>query len=97
MNVAEACRIVHQWQELFSPSASGRSVPGNLVDAVAVIKAYLEGERADGKAIGELEIAEALLMTRQGVRWVMPFVLSAEAMETSKRRKAKGKAPTGSP
>ena len=88
MNIADACKTVHQWQELFEPGASGRRVPGNLIEAVAAIKAYLEREKADGEPIGELEVAEYLLMTREGVGWVMPFVLSAESMEASKRRNA---------
>jgi len=45
-------------------------------------------EKADGKPIHELEIAENLLTTCKGIRWVMPFELSAESMEASKRRKA---------
>jgi hypothetical protein len=50
----------------------------------------LEREKAEGKPIRELEIAEHLLMTREGIRWVMPFVLSAELMEKSRRRKTHG-------
>ena len=67
VNIADACKTVHQWQELFEPGASGRRVPGNLIEAVAAIKAYLEREKADGEPIGELEVAEYLLMTREGV------------------------------
>ena len=89
MTIDEACRTVHAWHELLSMDES-RSTPASLPEAVAVIKAYLEREKADGKPIRELEIAEVLLMTREGVRWVMPFVLSAESMEKTKRRKALG-------
>jgi hypothetical protein len=88
MDIVEACKTVRVWSELFAPGASGRSVPGNLLTAVATVKHYLENAKADGKPIRELEIAEHLLMTREGVRWVMPFVLSAESMEAARRRKA---------
>ena len=86
MEIVEACQTVHVWAELFAPGATGRSVPGNLLIAVATVKRYLENAKADGKPIRELEIAEHLLTTREGVRWVMPFVLSAESIEASKRR-----------
>ena len=90
MNIEDACKTVHRWRELMEPGSSGRSVPGGLSEAVAQIKLYLEREKADGKPIEELQIAEEVLTTRQGIRWVMPFVLSAESMEASKRRKATG-------
>jgi urease gamma subunit len=80
LTIDDACKTVHQWAELLRPGATGRSVPGDLPEAVATIKAYLERERTDGKPIQELVIADELLMTREGVRWVMPFVLSAEKM-----------------
>lgn len=50
----------------------------------------MEREKAEGKPIRELEIAEHRLMTREGIRWVMPFVLSAGSMEKSRRRKTHG-------
>ena len=90
MDIQHACKTVHQWQELFEPNAASSGVPASLPEAVAAIKAYLEREKADGKSIKELVIADALLTTREGVRWVMPFVLSAESMEAAKLRKAQG-------
>jgi hypothetical protein len=86
MTIDDACKTVHRWNDLLEPGATGRSVPGGLPEAVAEIKCYLEREKADGKPIRELEIAEHLLMTREGIRWVMPFVLSAESMEKTRRR-----------
>ena len=88
VNIVDACKTVHMWAELLEPGAAGRNAPGSLVDAVAEVRRYLENAKADGKAIHELVVAEHLLTTREGVRWVMPFVLSAESMEASKRRKA---------
>jgi urease gamma subunit len=87
MDIAEACRTVHEWQEAFAPGAALSSVPKNFPEAVAVLKRNLENAKCDGKSIHELAISEHLLMTREGVRWVMPFVLSAESMEAPKRRK----------
>jgi hypothetical protein len=89
MDIAYACKTVHAWHDLFSMSGS-RSTPASLPQAVAVIKAYLEREKADGKPIQELEIAEALLKTREATRYVMPFVLSCKSSEALKRRKAMG-------
>ena len=88
MDIAEACRTVHQWQDVFEPGATVSCVPKSLSEAVTVLKRYLEYAKCDGKPIHELAVSENLLMTREGVRWVMPFVLSAESMEASKRRKA---------
>lgn len=90
VSIGDACKTVRQWAALFAPDASNRTTPGNLVDAVAAIKGYLEHEKGDGKPIHELVIAEHLLTTRVGVRWVMPFVLSAESIEAAKRRNAQG-------
>jgi hypothetical protein len=75
---------------VFTPGATVSSVSTSLSEAVTVLKRYLENAKCDGKPIHELAISEHLLMTREGVRWVMPFVLSAESMEASKRRKAMG-------
>jgi len=44
---------------------------------VQTLKGYLERVGADAKAIHELEIGEHLLCTSEGVRWVMPQVISA--------------------
>lgn len=90
MNIAEACKTVRLWLELFLTKATSQKHPGELVEFVAVVKAYLEREKVDGKPIRELEISEHLLAPREGVRWVMPFALSAESIETSKCLKALG-------
>ena len=90
MDIAEACRTIHEWQEVFAPGAAVSSVPKSLSEAVTVLKRYLESAKCDGKPIHELAISEHLLMTREGVRWVMPYVQSAESMEASKRRRAMG-------
>jgi len=83
MDIGEACKIVRQWAELFASGATGSVHPGNLAKAVPVVKRYLENARGDGKPIRELEIAEHLLMTRECVLWILPFVLSAETIQAS--------------
>ena len=88
MDIAEACKTVHRWAELLASHAPEGTAPGNLPEAVAEVKRYLEREKADGKPIRELQIAEHLLSTREAAQWVMPFALSAESMEAAKRRKA---------
>ena len=86
MEIFAACETLRICNELFckrqKPSISGFEA----VEAVRVLKAYLERARADGKPIRELDIAETLLFTPEGMRWVMPFVISAEGMLARHRR-----------
>jgi hypothetical protein len=85
MNITDACKIVRRCNESiqsFSAPIDCNSVPL----AVSTLKAYLETARADGKSIDELLISESVLLTPQGMRWVMSFVTAAEAMETNKKR-----------
>ena len=89
MTIDDACKAVHRWAQLLSLASRGGGVPGGLPEAVATIKAYLERESADGKPIIELELTEDQLMSREGIPWIMPLVLSVESMETAKRRKAR--------
>ena len=58
-----------------------------VASAVGVVKAYLQRVRADGKSIHELDIPEHLAFTPEGMRWVMPSVISAEGMLAYSRRK----------
>lgn len=83
MDIRTACRTVCQWRDLLSLAPTAQPSPASLSEAVAVIKAYLEHARE--QQIRELEISDEMLMTRQGVRWVMPFALSAESIEAGKR------------
>ena len=79
MNIEEACRVVRAWSDILSPDARPGSAPGSLTDAVAELKRYLGLDVAEGPTSQELELSQTLLMTRAGVRGVMPFVLSAES------------------
>ncbi len=88
--IQEACRLIRLWDEFFREGHDPAASPEGLVNAVAIVKRYLESDRADGKPIHELRVAEHLLTTREGVRWVMPFVLAAESKEASKRPTAIG-------
>ena len=87
MDIATACGILRRCNDEF---LEGKEVDAHPLDAAAAvheIKRYLEDARLDGKRIDELAISASMLLTPQGMRWIMPFVLSAEAMEASKRRK----------
>jgi len=55
------------------------------IRAVRSVKHHLEHDRDDGHTIQELEIGDHLLLTRTGVRHVMPFVLAVAAMVARKR------------
>lgn len=89
-DIQDACRVIRHWNEVFADSKGPVEPPDGLVEAVATLKRYLEGEKADGRPIRELEVADYLLTTPEGVRWVMPFVLSAESREFHKHGKAFG-------
>jgi hypothetical protein len=79
VDIVEACKTVREWDELFASGWTGRNAPCALQDAVVELRRYFETARGDGEPIRELKLAKHLLMTREGVRRVMPFVLSAEA------------------
>ena len=75
MDIVEACKTIRDCNDCFS---SGLLLPvseGDLGRAVGSLKRFLELAR--GTLIHELDIADYLLCTPQGVRWVLPFVLSA--------------------
>ena len=81
MDIGHACKTIRAWNDLLNPDATRRSVPGGLPEAVAELKRYLERARGDGKPIVELSIPEPYLTSPEGLRCVMPFVLSAESNE----------------
>ena len=85
MDIGEACKIVCQWDNLFVTGKTAPVKPSQLVLAVAELKRYLE-EWQDGMQIPELEIADHLLLTPEGVRRVMQFVARAESIEYTARR-----------
>lgn len=87
IEIQAACKLIRQWNDSFVDQKSLDLPSAGLVEAVSDLKRYLELKKGDGKPIRELEIAEHLLVTREGVRWVMPFVISAESMESHQRRK----------
>ena len=85
MQIAQACKIIRNCNEAMVSYA----VPPPCAEvplALVTLKQYLEAVRADGKPIDELLISESVLLTPQGMRWVMPFVTSAEAIEPSRAR-----------
>jgi hypothetical protein len=87
MEILEACKTLRHCNERFCMLQE--PAVGSLEASMAVqaLKSFLETVRADGKPIQELDIAEALLFTPEGMRWVMPFVISAEGMLAYQRRK----------
>jgi alcohol dehydrogenase class IV len=87
MDILQACRTLRHCNEAFAMRQNPSLSDGDAVRAVQSLKHFLERARADGKPIPELEIAPPLLYTREGMQWVMPFVLSAEAMLAHERRR----------
>ena len=90
IEIQAACKLIRQWNDAFVALESPHLPATGLVEAVADLKRYLELKKGGGKPIRELEVAEHLLATREGVRWVMPFVISAESTEAHERRKEFG-------
>ena len=90
IEIQAACKLIRKWKDAFVALESPDLPATDLVEAVADLKRYLEQKKGDGKPIRELEVAEHLLTTREGVRWVMPFVIIAESTEAHQRRKAFG-------
>ena len=86
MEIFDACETLRSCNELFCMRQKLSISSFEAVEAVRVLKAYLERARADGKPIRELDIAETLLFTPEGMRWIMPFVISAEGMLAHHRR-----------
>lgn len=86
MDIGYACRTIRAWNDLLTPGATCRSVPGGLPEAVAELKRYLEVARGDGNPIRELDIAEQFLASPEALRIVMPFVHSAESLAADRLR-----------
>jgi len=87
MDIQLACQTLRHCNECFATGAAPRWTAGDAFAAVQAVKRFLERVKADGKPIRELDIAEPLLFTRQGLQWVMPFVFSVEAMLAHDRRR----------
>jgi hypothetical protein len=83
MDIAEACKTLRKCSDAMRTYA----VPAECDDvplAVVTLKRYLEQARGDGRPIDELLISESLLLTPQGIRWVMRFVADAEFVESAR-------------
>jgi hypothetical protein len=80
VDIGYACKTIRAWNDLLTPGAVRRSVPGGLPEAVIELKRYLEVARGDGKPIRELDIPEQFLASPEALRRVMPFVVSAESI-----------------
>jgi hypothetical protein len=90
LDISSACKTVRAWGDLLRRDAEGRREPESLSSAVGEIRRYLELAVADGRPLVELAVGEHLLSTPEGIRWVMPFVLSAEGIEAGKIQVAAG-------
>ncbi len=86
MDISQACKTLRDCNDRFCLRQEPSIASFEAIVAVGELKSYLEGVRADGKPIRELAIAEHLLFTPEGMRWIMPFVISAEGMLAHQRR-----------
>jgi hypothetical protein len=87
MDIVSACKSIRNCNDAFDSGKPVTVTEEQIGEAVGALKRYLELARGDGKLIRELEVANHLLLTREGMRWVMPFVLSAVAMLAHQSRK----------
>ena len=85
MDIAEACSVIRQCNDDLHSNSHPRGCH-RVGLAVSTLKHYLEQARGDGRPIDELLISETVLLSPRGMRWVMAFVLAAEALETAGTR-----------
>jgi hypothetical protein len=85
MNISDACKTIRRCNESIQSYSASLDCE-QVALAVSTLKSYLETARADGKPIDELLISESMLLTPQGMSWVMSFVTAAEAMEFNNGR-----------
>ena len=88
MDIVKACQAIRQCNDSFVLEVPMRGTYSEVVEAVRVVKAYLELARGDGKPIRELGLSDFLLCTPEGMTLVMPFVFSAEAIAATSKRQA---------
>ena len=67
MDIGYACKTIRAWNDLLTPGAPSRAVPGGLPEAVTELKRYLEVARGDGKPIRELDIPEQFLASPEAL------------------------------
>ena len=79
---------MRQWHEMLAGGRAATSNCADLAAAVLTLKCYLEDARPRAGAVREFEIPPRLLSTRDAIRQLMPFVLSTETIEASRRRLA---------
>jgi len=87
MDIQLACQTLRHCNECFVTGAPPRWSGADAFAAAQAVKRFLERAKADGRPIRELDIAEPLLYTRQGLQRVMPYVFSVEAMLAHERRR----------
>ena len=78
MDISEACRVVRRCRDTIESCRIPDECDGVAL-AVFTLKQFLERARG-GRAVDELLITESVLLTPQGIRWVMRFVDEAEAL-----------------
>ncbi|MEP6505001.1 MAG: hypothetical protein ABJD97_16790 [Betaproteobacteria bacterium] len=88
MNLVNACQALRQCNDSFVFGTPMDGSHHEVVEAVRVVKTYLEDVRCDGKSIRELCLTDHSLCTPEGMKQVMPYVFSAESLAAISRRRA---------
>ncbi len=88
MDIFKACQAIRQCNDSFVLGLPMGGSYSEVVEAVWVLKAFLERVRGDGRPIRELALTDYLLCTPEGMKQVMPFVFSAESIAAISKRRA---------
>ena len=78
MDIQEACRTLRVCNEAFAERRQPYVRSAVAAKAVQVLKSHLQAVRADGRRIRELELAERVMFTPEGITGVMAYVLLAQ-------------------
>lgn len=91
MDITQACKTIRHCNDRYCSRLTPTVDNADALEAVLTLQRYLQQVRGDGKTIHELQLEERFLCSPQGMRSVMPFLLSAESLLATERRKQSGK------
>ena len=80
MDIVMACRAIRHCNDSFVRGSPMRGTYSDVVQAVRVVKAYLELVSGGARPIRVLGLSDYLLCTPEGMAQVLPFVFQAESL-----------------
>jgi hypothetical protein len=79
MDIVMACRAIRHCNDSFVLGVPMRGNYSDVVQAVRVVRAYLELVSGDARPLRDLSLSDYLICTPEGMAQVLPFVLQAES------------------